>query len=256
MLVELLVASVCAALVGSAALTLLLNGATASARARGRTHGGARARACRDVLVANLRRGFGALEGASTAYREGLGRPRVEQRDQGVVLLQSLEESAEIAIDDDGRYRLPPERSLGAFVPGAAVAALPAIAGSIVLGEVVSVDTNEAGTRLGVNWSAADVARLPDPVRALTPVRWREFAFVNSDRGVELRRRDHGGTWQPIVEGLVEIELLFASDLNGDRVAEAPAVPWDQAALPAHAARVTCRVEPWASTATGWASAR
>jgi hypothetical protein len=115
-------------------------------------------------------------------YQGGLARHRVEPRDDGVALLQLLEDSAEVAVDDDGRYRLPSERALGAFAPGALVAALPATIGAVVLGEVVAVDTNAVGTRLSVGWAAADAARLAAPVRALVPVRWREFAGRRSAR--------------------------------------------------------------------------
>ncbi len=255
-LIELLVASVCAALVGAAALTLLLNGATASARARDRVYGAARARACRDALLTNLQQALDGLEGAHTVYQGGLPRHRVEQGDDGVVLLQPLEAPAEVAVDEDGRYRLPPDHALGAFAPGGLVAALPGAEGEVVLGQVVALDTTAVGTRLAVGWAAADVARLADPVRALTPVRWREFAFVGSERGVDLRRRDEGGFWQPIVDGLVGIELLYASDRDGDGEVDAPVVPWDQAVLPIRAARVTCRVESSVAVATGWASQR
>jgi len=253
-LVELLVASVCAGLVGAAALTLLLNGATASARARNRVYAAARARGCRDVLLTNLRQAFAGLEGAGTVYREGLARHRVEPGADGVVLLQPLESSAEVVVDEDGRYRLPPDRALGAFAPGAVVAALPGTSGDVVLGEVVAVDTSAAGTRLSVGWASADVARLAEPVRALTPVRWREFAFVDGEFGADLRRRDEGGSWQPIVDGLLDIEIVYASDSDDDGVAEAPVVPWDQAVLPVWAARVTCRVDSAVAAATGWAT--
>lgn len=255
-LVELLVASVCAALVGAAALTLLLNGATASARARGRVYGAARARACRDVLLSNMQQAFEGLEGAHTVYQDGVARHRVEARAEGVALLRLLEDSAEVAVDDDGRYRLPSGRGLGAFAPGARVAALPGADGDVVLGEVVAVDTSTMGTRLQVSWAAADAARLPEPVRALAPVRWREFAFVVAERGIDLRRRDAGGTWQPVVDGLVGIEFVYASDRDGDGVADAPFVPWDQVVLPVRAARVTCRVDSVLAAATGWAGVR
>lgn len=255
-LVELLVASVCAALVGAAALTLLLNGATASARARDRIYGAALARACRSALLTSLQQALDGLEGADTVCQGGLARHRVEPRDDGVALLQLLEDSAEVAVNDDGRYRLPSERALGAFAPGALVAALPATIGAVVLGEVVAVDTNAAGTRLSVGWAAADAARLAAPVRALVPVRWREFAFVAGDRGVDLRRRNAGGTWQPVVDGLVGIELVYASDRDDDGVADAPFVHWDEAVLPVRAARVTCRVASGMATATGWAGHR
>ncbi len=255
-LVELLVASVCAALVGAAALTLLLNGATASARARDRVYGAARARACRDALLSNMQQAFEGLEGAHTVYQDGVARHRVEARAEGVALLRLLEDSAEVAVDDDGRYRLPSGRALGAFAPGARVAALPGVDGAVVLGEVVAVDTSTTGTCLQVSWAAADAARLPEPVRALAPVRWREFAFVVSLRGIDLRRQDAGGTWQPVVDGLVGIEFMYASDRDGDGVADAPFVPWDQAVLPVRAARVTCRVDSAQAAATGWAGVR
>jgi len=253
-LVELLVASVCAALVGAAALTLLLNGATASARARDRVYGAALARACRDTLLTNLQQALDGLEGADTVYQEGLVGHRVEPRADGVALLQPLEDSAEVAVDDDGRYRLPADRALGAFAPGAMVAALPGSDGAVVLGEVIAVDTSAAGTRLAVRWAAA--ARLAVPVRALVPVRWREFAFVAGERAVDLRRRDIGGTWQPVVDGLVGIDVVFASDRDDDGVADGPLVPWDQAALPVRAARVTCRVDSAMAAASGWAATR
>jgi hypothetical protein len=254
-LVELLVASVCAALVGAAALTLLLNGATASARARDRVYDAARARACRDVLLANIQQALDGLEGAHTVYRGGLARHRVEVRADGVALLRLLEDSAEVAVDE-GRYRLPSDRALGAFAPGALVAALPGANGDVVLGEVIAIDTSAAGTRLLVNWAAADTARLAEPVRALAPVGWREFAFVASEPGVDVRRRNAGGTWQPVVDGLVGIELVYASDRDDDGVADAPFVAWDQALLPVRAARVTCRVDSDMAAATGWAGHR
>jgi len=255
-LVELLVASVCAALVGAAALTLLLNGATASARVRERMYGAALARACRDALLTNLQQALDGLEGADTVYRAGLARHRVEPRGDGLVLLQPLEKSAEIAVDDDGRYRLPSTRALGAFLPGALVAALPATDGNTVLGEVIAVETSSAGTRLSVSWAAADIGRLAEPVRALAPARWREFAFVAGERGVDLRRRDAGGYWQPVANGLAAVELVYASDRDGDDVADTPFVPWDQAVPPVRGVRVTCRGNNARGVAAGWASKR
>lgn len=252
-LVELLVASVCAALVGAAALTLLINGATASARARTRVHGAALARACRDALRTNLQQALDGIEGADTVYREGVPRHRIEPRSDGIALLQQLEDSAEVAVEDDGRYRLPGARALGAFAPGALVAALPAANGEVVLGEVIAVDTSAAGTRLHVGWSAVDVARPSEPTRALVPVRWREFAFVRGERGIDLRRRDGGGYWQPIVDGLVGIEIVYASDGDDDGVAEAPFVAWDQAVLPVRAVRISCRVDSNGAVAADWA---
>jgi len=80
-----------------------------------------------------------------------------------------------------------------------------------------------------------------------------ELALVASERGVDLRRRDAGGYWQPVVDGLGAVEFVYGSDRDGDGVADAPVVPWDQAVLPVRAARVSCRLDSARAVATGWA---
>ncbi len=252
-LVELLVASVCAALVGAAALTLLVNGAAASTRARDRVDRVALARACRDVLQRNLQQAFDGLEGVDTLHAEGGLRHRMEPRSDGAVLLQPVEDAAEVAVDADGSYRIATARARGALVPGALVVALPARGRVAVLGKVVAIDTTAAGTRLHALWPSGAAPRLPLPVRALVPVRWREVAFTAGERGIDLRRRDEGGNWQPVVEGLAGVELAYAVDRDGSGVANPPFAPWNRATLPVAAGFVRCLVDDGAVGAAGWA---
>jgi hypothetical protein len=254
-----MVASVCAALVGAAALTLLVNGASAAARVRDRNYGAARTRACRDALVTNLVGALAGLEGAGFVRRDGAVRPRLEPRANGVTFPRQRGNPVEVARDADGRYRLPAGADAAALVPGALVAALPPVADAVVVGTVVGLDSSVAGDRVDISWGALDTSALPDPVRALTPIRWRELAVVGtSPAAVDLRRRDEGGNWQRVVDGLAQIELRYAADTDMDGLLDGPPSAWDVATLPVAAVRASCRAPGGlagirAAALSGWA---
>jgi len=258
-LVELLVASACAALVGAAALTLLLNGASAAAGARSRLHGDDLARACRDALLTELTAALSGLEGATATLQENFPRPRVEAWEdptgRGLALLLPAGRSAEVEVDGSGAYRVPRGSAAGGLTPGTLVAALPAVGSVAVLGRVASVGMSAAGTGLVVTWTAAAAAHLPEPVRALTPVQWRELAWSQEAGGVSLRRRHAGGTWQPVVDGLAKVEVDFLMDRDADGVADPPLAPPPSAPTVGRirGARAACQTLAAGVTSSGWA---
>ena len=74
-------------------------------------------------------------------------------------------------------------------------------------------------------WSPSEALNLAawgEP-RALVPVRVREYEARAWAGAVQLRRRDEGGSWQPIADGLKEFHIAWTLDTDGDGIANARA---------------------------------
>ncbi|MFQ5745441.1 MAG: hypothetical protein ACE5HV_17950, partial [Acidobacteriota bacterium] len=151
--------------------------------------------------------------------------------------------------------------SLSGLRPGASVAAIgvPArpVGSPLPVGTILSVNTSTSSIQVG--WGAQEVAWLAawGPARALVPVAVREYRLRPLGAGMQLRRRDVGGSWQPLGEGLRNMSFTYFLDRDGDGRIEAPVV----ATLPAGGEEsirlVAVEVEVWspssgAALAEGW----
>ncbi len=62
-----------------------------------------------------------------------------------------------------------------------------------------------------VAWNASQLRILQEhgPVRALVPLMLRTYQIRPATTGDELIRRDDGGNWQPVVDGLAGVEIDY-----------------------------------------------
>ncbi|NKB87440.1 MAG: hypothetical protein GKS06_04390 [Acidobacteria bacterium] len=213
-LVELLVASACTALVGAGALSLLANGVEAVARTSARLEGVAVSDACRRALADDLAAATRGLEGAHSVQTIGAPQSRVILAPPSLRLLLSGGPPTEVIAEPGSRYRAP-AGALADFRPGKLVAALPARDGAVAVGTVLSLESLVGEDRPAVRWSAPTPGPLPgsaDFVRAVAPVRWREYALPTTDDR-ELRRRDDG-PWQPVVSNLEAVSIDLVADVT------------------------------------------
>ncbi len=82
---------------------------------------------------------------------------------------------------------------------------------STPLATVVSSARVAAGRLVEVGWNASQLAILEQhgPVRALLPLSSRAYDLRRGATGTLLRRRDDGGSWQPVADSLASVDLSF-----------------------------------------------
>lgn len=138
----------------------------------------------------------------------------------GIQILRSLGPALEVkAAIDANTYEVG---TMGTLAVGMEVAAVgqpgrPVRAG-LPAGSVVSIIPGGGGAIVQISWGAGVVAwGLP---RALLPISWREYELRSLNGAYQLRRRDRGGTWQPVVDDLSAITIRYLIDLDGDSIPE------------------------------------
>lgn len=229
-LVEMLVAAACTGLLAAAVLTLLAGGAALGRTSMAEIEAQALAQAAVDALAVDLEQAGRGLEGAGECISDGSTVPVVQPLGAAAVrILLALADAIEVEpIEGPGRYRLSSTSGIDSDVLVAGLGT-PGTEPVALLGRVRSVTRPRRGSRarMGVGeiaWAASE-ARLIQargPVRALLPVTLRELGTVRREGAVQLRRRNQGGRWQPIVDGLEWVRIQYLVDEDGDGMPDGP----------------------------------
>ena len=196
------------------------NPPVAHAEANARQWAAQRAQATATAAVAIVARdlraaGFG-FEGAASIQLYGERVPTLEARGaQGVLLLRAVAPAFEIYEHGAGsQYTVS---GLTGLETGAVVAAvgMPERPPSAPLpaARIAGVMPVSVGAMLRVVWGSAEAQLLEawGPPRALLVVEAREFGLRRLDDGLQLRRRDGSGSWQPAIDGLNRFAVTQAS---------------------------------------------
>lgn len=224
--IEVLVALTCTGMLAAAVLSLMVDG-VATVRAR-LAQVDAESRS-RDALLAVdlvLREAGAGLEGARSIALEGELLAVVELAPDSLRTVIPLEPAREVEPQTGGRLRLasvagwePRDLVVGLGVRGDPADPAPA-------GRIVDVQRDRprgpSGGSVRVAWAPAEAAVLAaegEP-RALVRVAVREFARRSGELGIELRRRDLGGRWQPVTDALERVAF---------RSLDPPGVAWPPA---------------------------
>ena len=173
------------------------------------------------AISADLRSVCAGLEGGRSVKWGGNDTPIVGPLPNGgIQILRSLGPALEVkAAIDANTYEVG---TMGTLAVGMEVAAVgqpgrPVRAG-LPAGSVVSIIPGGGGAIVQISWGAGVVAwGLP---RALLPISWREYELRSLNGAYQLRRRDRGGTWQPVVDDLSAITIRYLIDLDGDSIPE------------------------------------
>jgi len=124
------------------------------------------------------------------------------------------------------RYRA---RGIDGLIRGGLVAGLirRGAPGPLPLGRLRSrvVARRGPAPRMGVvevGWAASEATLIAESgdVRALLPVTWRRYDLAARGGALQLRRRDDGGRWQPVVDGLLGVRIDYLVDRDGDARAD------------------------------------
>lgn len=236
-LIELTVAMVCTGLLVAGVLQLTVDGArTFRARHRG-IESLALVEAGADAVEAALEEAGTGLEGARSISVEGrtLDVSRVEEQSLQVVIPSSSAREAEPVAGGDERLADVAGLAAGDLVVGLGL--VDPDSGQPIssppLGKIATLIRDRArgpsGGIVGVAWAAPEAAvveRCGQP-RALLPVTIREIAVQPLAGGLQLRRRDLGGSWQPIVDGLEDVAFRVVTPgvveiVLGSSATEAP----------------------------------
>lgn len=207
----------CTGLVAAGVLTLVVDGAR-TFRARHRaletvflTEAGA------DAVGAALEAAGAGLEGARAVSLQGERIPAASVGAASLRVVIPLGAAREAEPAAGGEQRLADVAGLEVddLVVGVGLmdpeTALPPAA--LPVGRIARIDRDRArgpsGGTVRVAWAAPEATlldRCGEP-RALLPVAVREIATRALAEGLQLRRRDLGGNWQPIVDRLDEVRL-------------------------------------------------
>jgi type II secretory pathway pseudopilin PulG len=220
-LLELLVATACLTLI-AAAVFALLAGAGATSRREWNALAARRVASAAVAAVSrDLDRAGAGLEDADAVM---LGGERIAYASSsaGVVrLVLAAGTAVEVLRAEPGsRYAVDGGATLGV---GDTVAALASPdrppAAPLPLGTIVGQAPLGADAEVQVAWQAAEAAAVSawGPPRALLPVLLREYDTLPVDGGLQLGRRNLGGSRQPVVDGLdaFAVEWLVDSDADG-----------------------------------------
>jgi len=219
-LLELVVAACCTTLLAGAVLPLLVGSARAERHRARVLDAELRIDSALRAISADLRAAPDGLEGSRSVRRGGQDTPIIGPLPNGgVQVLRSLGPALEIgAALDANTYEVG---AAGALKVGVDVAAVGQpgrpVGAAVPAGTVVSVNLGGGGVVIvQISWGAEVVAwGLP---RALLPITWREFELRPLAGTYQLRRRDRGGSWQPVVDGLSRMTIRYLIDHDGDGI--------------------------------------
>lgn len=227
-LLELLVAMVCTMLVAGAISSILVGTASASRREWTAIRARGIARAAVSGVAGDVARAGNGLERANAVQRGGERMPIVSSNGaSGLRVVRTLGDAVEIvALVAPGVYEV---ETTGALVVGGSVVGVdlpgrPAAA-PLPVGRVAAFSAGIINDQIVVAWlpsEALNLAAWGEP-RALVPVRIREYEARPRAGALQLRRRDEGGSWQPIADGLEEFRVTWTLDTNGDGIPDARA---------------------------------
>jgi hypothetical protein len=119
---------------------------------------------------------------------------------------------------------------------------------------VVAATRRGAFVELSLVWNAPEAALLSawGPPRAVMPLQVREYELRTAAGALQLRRRDDGGSWQPIADGLDAFDLYWSVDTDADGIADARSSSWVGAnGTYACAVELEARVSPAATRMVG-----
>ena len=169
-----------------------------------------RAERCAEQLARDVRRAARGLEARSPLITPGGSVGVIEPAVAGVTL--ALAESAPVEVGEqaNGIYRVGGSGTLAVGMHVAAIGLADGAPG-VPLGVVVRAARLSSGRLVEVAWSSAQqrVLESHGPARALVPLTLRTYQARRAETGVELRRRDDGGSWQPVVDGLAGVEIDY-----------------------------------------------
>ena len=218
-LLELVVAACCTMLLAGAVLPLLVGSARAERHRARALEAELRADSALRAISADLRAVGAGLEGGRSVRRGGQDTPIVGSiPNGGIRILRSLGPALEVgAALDANTYEVGATGALETGVEVAAVGQPGRPAGAPVpAGSVVSVIPGNGGAIVQISWGAEVVAwGLP---RALLPITWREYELRSLEGAYQLRRRDRGGSWQPVVDNLSAVTIRYLIDRDGDSI--------------------------------------
>jgi len=218
-LLELIVAACCTTLLAGAVMPLLVGSARAERHRARALDAELRVDSALRAISADLRAACAGLEGGRSVRRGGQNTPIVGPLPNGGIrMLRSLGPALEVGVAlDANTYEVGAPGALEAGVEVAAVGQPGRPAGAAVpAGTVVSVIPAGGGAIVQISWGAEVVAwGLP---RALLPITWREYELRALDGAYQLRRRDRGGSWQPVVNDLSAVTIRYLIDQDGDSI--------------------------------------
>jgi len=228
-LLELLVASVCTALVAGAVLTLMVGAATASRREWGAMAARREANVAVAAVVDDLRRAGQGLESADAIQVDGQRIPVVStDAGGGLRIVRTLGAALEVEQQGSGqRYTIAAAGAASTIRVGDGVVAvgLPQRPWNAPLphGVIVAKTRRGAGADVLVAWRPpeASAVSLWGPPRALLKVEIRRYEVRSYEGALQLRRRDDLGARQPIADGLDRFRIVWIVDADGDGTADA-----------------------------------
>ncbi len=252
-LLELLVAMVCTMLVAGAIASILVGTASASRREWTAIRARGIARAAVSGAAGDIARAGIGLERASAVQHGGERIPIVSSNGaSGLRVVRTLGDAVEIAaLVAPGVYEV---ETTGALVVGGSVVGVdlpgrPAAA-PLPVGRVAALYAGIINDEVVVAWSPSEALNLAawgEP-RALVPVRIREYEARPRAGALQLRRRDEGGSWQPIADGLEEFRVTWTLDTDGDGIPDARATSFSgPGSGRACALSIEAGVQPWRS---------
>lgn len=232
-------ATSCTALVAAAVMPLMVGSAQATRERVAILDAQQLAEAALGRVLADARAAGSGLEGATSIQIDGFAFPVIGSTDDGGLrLVRSLGPPREIdpVVVEPGAgggvsvFWIADARGLraGANVVGIGLPGRPR-AEPVPVGIVAAVYSGESnGSGAGVpemaeiivDWPAPEEALITawGPPRALAEIVIREYRTVPYGQGLQLRRRDAGGIWQPIAEDVslfsvsYELDRAVASD--------------------------------------------
>ena len=218
-LLELIVATCCTTLLAGAVLPLLVGSARAERHRARALDAELRVDSALRAISADLRGAGIGLEGGRSVRRVGQDMPVVGPLPLGGIrIFRPLGPALEVgAALDVNTYEVGAAGALETGVEVAAVGQPGRPAGAAVpAGTVVSVLPAGAVAVVQISWGAEVVAwGLP---RALLPFTWREYELQPLAGAYQLRRRDRGGSWQPVVDDLSALTTGYLIDRDGDGI--------------------------------------
>jgi len=256
-LLELLIAMLCTALVAGAVSSILVGTASASRREWTAIRARSIARAAVSGVAGDITRAGKGLEGANTVQRGGERMPIVSSNGaSGLRVVRTLADAVEIiAVVAPGFYEVGTIEALvvGGSVVGIDLPGRPTAA-PLPVGRVARLSAGILNDEVFVAWSPSEALNLAawgEP-RALVPVRVREYEARAWAGALQLRRRDEGGSWQPIADGLEEFHVAWTLDTDGDGIPDARATSfWGLGSGRACGLSLEARVRPWRSRSDG-----
>lgn len=214
-LVEIAVAMVCTGLVTAGVLRLVVDGAR-TFRARHRSlEATARVDAAADALLAALESAGQGLEGGRTVSLDGARIDIVEVGASSVQVVMATGDAREAEPAPYGELRLADVTGLRVGDRVAGLGLVHPDTGepppALPVGRIAGLFPDGAGGPGGgvvtVDWSAPEAALLAEygQPRALLPLTLRQLGVRMLADGLQLRRRDLDGPWQPVVDALDEV---------------------------------------------------